>query len=93
MKNADVVIGGTYEALVSGRLQTVRIVGTFERSVRVRDWGGVGWREGRRIAWRGINPATRREILIRSAQRLRKRIDDPVPLTLEGSGVCDDPGA
>jgi len=57
MKKAEVKIGTTYEAKVSGRLANVRITG---ESV----YGG----------WNAINVATKRDVRIRSAQRLRREV-------------------
>lgn len=58
MKKADVIIGAEYSAMVSGRLQTVRIMrpATYGRG------------------WDAVNPRTGRCIRIRSAMRLRRLV-------------------
>jgi hypothetical protein len=70
MRLKDIEIGGRYEAKVSGRIQTVRIV-------ELREIPPASW--SRRAAWRtlifAINEATGRRITIRSPQRLRPRSD------------------
>lgn len=63
MKKADVKIGGTYLAKVSGRLTRVIINAEY----------GKGWR--------GQNLATGRAVYIRSAMRLRMRVDIPLEVT------------
>jgi hypothetical protein len=62
MRADEVVVGRVYLAKVSGRFVPVRI----ERPVLV----GFG---RMRMGWEATNLATGRRILIRSAQRLRKR--------------------
>jgi len=62
MKATDLKIGETYTAKISGRLQTVRIT---RESVSYTG----------RTQWYGVNPATGREILIRSPRRLRAVVD------------------
>jgi len=57
MKKAEVKIGTTYEAKVSGRLAHVRITGE-------NLYGG----------WNAVNVATKRDVHIRGAQRLRREI-------------------
>ena len=56
MRKKDVRLGGTYAAKVSGRLVPVRIDGPYP-------YGNGGW-----VA---TNLATGRDVVIRSAQRLR----------------------
>jgi hypothetical protein len=58
MRKADIEIGETYVAKVSGKLTTVRIVNQNQS-------GG----------WNAINTATKHEVRIRSAARLRRRVD------------------
>jgi len=65
MKAACVVIGGLYEAKVSGRIAVVRIVSAYERTTLS---GHV------LTGWHAINTATRRAVDIRSAQRLRRAL-------------------
>jgi hypothetical protein len=57
MKKADVQIGQSYTAKISGQIQSVRIT-------RESPYGG----------WLGVNPATGREIRIRTAAKLRRAI-------------------
>jgi hypothetical protein len=64
MRADEVVVGQVYLARVSGRVVPVRI----ERPVL------VGIRKVR-TGWEATNLATGRRILIRSAQRLRKRVE------------------
>jgi hypothetical protein len=64
VRSSDVVVGQVYLARVSGRVVPVRI----ERPVLV----GVS---KVRTGWEATNLATGRRILIRSAQRLRKRME------------------
>src|SRR5262245_52822639 len=59
MKSADIRIGETYLAKVSGRLQRVRVTGDFTRYNPTRH------------GWRAVNLATGRELRIKSSQRLR----------------------
>jgi len=62
MKLNDVVIGNSYTCKVSGRLTRVQVLRIDERT----DWKG---RTTNRIVC--CNEATGREIICRSAQRLR----------------------
>jgi hypothetical protein len=57
MKKAEVKIGSTYVAKVSGKLAHVRILGE-------NLYGG----------WNAVNVATKRDVHIRGAQRLRREI-------------------
>jgi hypothetical protein len=57
MKKNDVQIGDHYIAKVSGKLTTVRILGTSP-------YGG----------WDAINIETRRPVAIKSAARLRRKV-------------------
>lgn len=58
MRKKDVVIGGVYEAKVSGRICPVKILSE-------RPYGG----------WAAENLLTHRRIVVRSAARLRRRLD------------------
>lgn len=59
MKKADVEVGAVYQAKISGRLVPVKILG--ESST------GKGWK--------GLNLVTDRQVTIKSAQKLRRRIE------------------
>ena len=63
MKTAEVLIGATYVAKVSGALVPVRITNECA-------YGG----------WFGVNTKTNREVRIRTAQRLRQRIGEPITI-------------
>jgi len=71
MKLSDVVVGGRYTAKVSGALHVVRV--TELKEIPPASWS-------RSDKWRtliyAINEATGRKLTIRSAQRLRARVDD-----------------
>jgi hypothetical protein len=80
MKKSEIQIGATYVAKVSGKLANVRIV----RDCGTRmDVGVNGMAAGshtrfpaeRHAGWDGINLATKREIHIRGAASLRKKVD------------------
>lgn len=58
MKTREVEIGSVYTAKVSGKVTNVRIL-------RVNPFG---------VGWVGVNLLTGREVHIRSARRLRRRI-------------------
>jgi hypothetical protein len=73
MKRSEVHIGATYVAKVSGKLANVRIVSDQGTHLRT-----VYGRPGREIhgGWDAINLATKHQIHIRSAARLRQKVDD-----------------
>lgn len=76
MKKADVKVGETYLAKVSGKLQRVRITQEFsdETPIGVKDkpWKpGTRLRVRRKTEWNAVNERTGRIIRIKSAQRLR----------------------
>ena len=70
MKMQDVEVGGRYTAKVSGRICVVRVV-------QIQEVPPASW--SKRDAWRkvisAVNEATGKRITIRSAQRLRSRVD------------------
>jgi hypothetical protein len=67
MKLKDVQVGGRYRAKVSGQLVTVRVVDLRET---------FAFRGGRsKTVIEAVNEATGRRITLRSAQRLRSRVD------------------
>lgn len=66
MKLKDIEVGGRYRAKVSGSLTTVRVVDLKESST----FGGPY-----RTTIVAINESTGRQISIRSAQRLRSRVE------------------
>ena len=66
MKLKDIEVGGRYRAKVSGRLTTVRVVDLKESST-------FGGRYRTTIV--AVNEITGRQITIRSAQRLRSRVE------------------
>ena len=66
MKLKDIEVGGRYRAKVSGRLTTVRVVDLKETST-------FGGRYRTTIV--AVNESTGRRITIRSAQRLRSRVE------------------
>lgn len=76
MKRSEVKVGAVYAVKVSGRMTLVRLV-----SERVSRLSG-------RAYWVGVNLKTRREVMIRSAQRLRREVGmvNPAPVSA-GSGV------
>ena len=65
MKAKDVVIGGTYEATVSGKRVKVRVLNTIIRT------SGLGMKARDVIHYKAINLSTNRLLELRSAQRLR----------------------
>ena len=66
MKLKDIEVGGRYRAKVSNRLTTVRVVDLKESST-------FGGRYRTTIV--AVNESTGRQITIRSAQRLRSRVE------------------
>jgi len=66
MKLKDVEVGGRYTAKISGRLTTIRIEARREVSTS----HGLT-----RTVFDAVNEATGRRITIRSAQRLRQRVE------------------
>lgn len=62
MKSAEVEIGRAYLVKVSGRIVPVRIDNVLSL--------GKGWK--------GTNTTTRRRIMVRSAQRLRRKVGEQV---------------
>jgi hypothetical protein len=68
MQQKDVVIGGRYTAKVSGRIQVVRITEIHNSYSRATGYG--------RTTYAAINEATGRRVMIRSAQRLRRKVED-----------------
>lgn len=66
MKLKDIEVGGRYRAKVSGRLTTVRVLDLKESST-------FGGRYRTTIV--AVNESTGRQISIRSAQRLRSRVE------------------
>ena len=66
MKLKDIEVGGRYRAKVSGHLTTVRVVDLKESST----FGGRY-----RTTILAVNESTGRRITIRSAQRLRSRVE------------------
>ena len=70
MKLSDVVVGGRYTAKVSGTLAVVRV--TELKEIPPASWS-------RSDKWRtliyAVNETTGRKITIRSAQRLRARVE------------------
>ena len=66
MKLKDIEVGGRYRAKVSGRLTTVRVLDLKESST-------FGGRDRTTIV--AVNESTGRQISIRSAQRLRSRVE------------------
>ena len=73
MKMQDVEVGGRYTAKVSGRIQVVRVVETKE--IPPASWSAR--QEWRKLIY-AVNEGTGKKITIRSAQRLRSRVDDGV---------------
>ena len=67
MKSKDVEVGGRYTAKISGKLTIVRIL---EERVR---YDALRRRE--RTTWLALNETTGRKVDIRSAQRLRNRVE------------------
>ena len=65
MLKKDVKVGAVYSAKVSGNLTTVKITGFSEY---------VGYRGLKRNSWKAVNLATGREVLIKSAAKLRTEI-------------------
>ena len=72
MKLAEVQVGGRYTCKVSGRVVTVQVASIDEVELyRGRDHRG---RAAHQVKARNLE--TGREIVIRSPQRLRSRVDD-----------------
>jgi len=71
VKLAEVQVGGRYRVRVSGSLVVVRVV-------EIKQVPPAPWARG--DAWRtliiAINEATGRQITIRSARRLRSKVED-----------------
>jgi len=65
MKKSEIEIGGTYTAKVSGNIVPVKVI---EQRTRY-DFSGRAC-----IGWRCRNTATGREIVVKSAQRFRRKI-------------------
>jgi hypothetical protein len=72
MTRKEIEVGGTYQAKVAGRLTTVRIVKEHGTIVHFHALSAPTERHG---GWDAINTATKRQVHIRSAARLRKRVD------------------
>jgi hypothetical protein len=70
MKMQDVEVGGRYTAKVSGRIQVVRV--TEIREIPPAKWARP---HARRKLIYAVNEGTGKQITIRSAQRLRSRVD------------------
>jgi hypothetical protein len=71
MKMQDVEVGGRYTAKVSGRIQVVRVV-------EIREIPPTSWsrpRARRKLIY-AVNEGTGKQITIRSAQRLRSRVNN-----------------
>ena len=83
MKAKDIKIGERYQAKVSGKLTTVRIVAEKESGGNAM-WGGVRSRISK--YWIAVNEATKREVHIRSAQRLQP-IQQWYIVTIVGAGT------
>ena len=72
MKKAEIQIGKSYVAKVSGVLAIVRIVGI--REIPPASWSSTGsWR----TIFDAVNVSTGRKVTIRSAARLRREADPP----------------
>jgi hypothetical protein len=71
MKMQDVEVGGRYTAKVSGRIQVVRVVEIKE--IRPANWSRP---HARRKLIYAVNEGTGKQITIRSAQRLRSRVNN-----------------
>jgi len=67
MKLKDVEVGGRYRAKVSGQLVTVRVT-------ELREVPAFGSSRAKTII-NAVNESTGRRITIRSAQRLRSRVE------------------
>lgn len=67
MKKNDIEIGGRYIAKISGKLTVVCIL--KERACY------DAFRQQERTTWLAVNETTGRKIEIRSAQRLRRRVE------------------
>lgn len=72
MKQNEIQIGATYTAKVSGKLTTVKILREHRP---VLHFHGVAAPTERHGGWDAINVATKREIHIRGAQRLRQKVE------------------
>ena len=76
MKQKEVQIGGVYVAKVSGKTAKVLIVREHVQS-------------SGRMGWYGRNLATGREVFIRSAARLRQRLDPAAEVLRHGANRAD----
>lgn len=70
---AEVEVGGLYRAKVSGRIAVVRI--ERDRGEHVRTVGRFSAVQRRHAGWDAVNVQTGRTVHIRSAARLRERIE------------------
>lgn len=95
MKQSEVKVGGRYVAKVSGRLQIVeveRIASEWDSLAGGRD--SYGYRGQMRWRAHARNVKTGRAVLIRSAQRLRREVEEDPPCLCPactdpaGQGVC-----
>ena len=75
MKQSEIQIGATYIAKVSGHLVPVRVI--KERGTVVR-FHGVAAPTERHGGWDAINTTTGREIHIRGAARLRRKVETTI---------------
>ena len=73
MKRNEIEVGATYTCKVAGKLTTVRIV--KDAGTRMNFASGSHFPAERHGGWQAINTVTKRQIHIRSAARLRKRVD------------------
>lgn len=71
MKLSEIQIGGRYNAKVSGRVVTVRVVDIIP--VSATRWSAAKTRI------EAVNESTGRRISIRSPQRLRSRVQETTP--------------
>ena len=87
MKRAEVVVGGTYVAKVSGKLVSVRI--THDRGTHFRTVYNQPSRD-REVhdGWVAVNVTTGRIVTIKSAQRLRGPAT-VMPMTAEERAAAD----
>ena len=87
MKHSEVQVGATYVAKVSGKLANVRIVSDLGTSMRTV-YGQPNRDREIHCGWGAINLATKHQIHIRSAARLRQKVDTvglyPPPCELDG---------
>jgi hypothetical protein len=86
MKKANVKVGETYLAKVSGRLQRVKVLREVSS---YREVGRYALGKHTRLSteWDATNIATGRTIRIKSAQRLRPLSFRPTPPDPEGPGM------